>query len=269
MAPDLSVIIVNYNGLKYLKACLDSLIRHLDRLTSEIIVVDNNSADESVEFIKANYPQVILLETNKNLGFGKGNNLGVKSAKSDTLLLINNDTIVQDNLLPVFNFLQSNKDIGVVGINMLNKEMKYLPATGIFPTPGNLLQLKKLLERRAGFKTGTFSKNHYEVDWLVGSFLMLSKKIYEEIMGFDEDYYMYVEDIDFCRKIADKGYKRIFLPAFSYIHFVGYNQQKNLMLIDGYRMYVSKHLSGITKMLCQLSLQINSAVKKTRFLLLK
>lgn len=264
MNVDLSVIIVNYNGLKYLQECFYSLCDKLKNTSFEIIVIDNNSSDESTSFIKENYPNIFLIESKINLGFGKGNNEAVKYAKGKYLLLINNDTIVIDNLKPVLEHLKSDNSIGVVGIKMLNKHSEYLQSAGKFPNPRNMFQLKKLLRLGKEFETGIFNKNSYEVDWLAGSFLMLSKQIYQEIGGFDKDYFMYVEDVDFCKKIAESGYKRIFLPTFSYIHFVGFSNSKKPLLITGYEIYIAKHCKGINKFICQCAIKTNKHVKNLK-----
>lgn len=264
MKVELSIIIVNYNGLKYLKECFESLYQKLEGISYEIIFIDNNSGDKSTEYIKAEFPEIRLIESKINYGFGKGNNEAVKFAKGEYLLLINNDTIVLDGLLPILDFLKADKSIGVIGINMLNAEKKYIPVAGNFPNIGNMLKLIKLLDLGKEFKSGEFSKESYEVDWLGGSFLMMPTKVYSEINGFDEDYFMYVEDVDFCKKIADKGYKRIYLPKYRYIHFIGFNSARNPLLIKGYKIYISKHLKGINKLLSLTALEINKFVKKTR-----
>lgn len=261
---DLSVIIVNYNGLRHLKNCFDSLYKNLTGLHFEIIVLDNNSTDESCTYIRKNNSDVVLLESKINHGFGKGNNEAIKQAKGEYLLLINNDTIVLDSLLPVLNYLKSDNSIGVVGINMLNANKDYIPAAGNFPNISNMFMLKKLLQINQEFKLGTFSQTQYEVDWLGGSFLMLSKTLYEEINGFDEAYFMYVEDVDFCKRTADKGYKRVFLPGYSYIHFVGFRKTNNPMLIKGYTIYISKHFTGLKKHVILLALLMNKLVKTTK-----
>ncbi|MFZ4678620.1 MAG: glycosyltransferase family 2 protein [Flavobacterium sp.] len=264
MEIELSVIIVNYNGVKYFKKCLDSLYQNLAGIPFEIIILDNNSNDNSLDYIKTNFPLVKLIESKTNDGFGKGNNKAVKQAKGKYLLLINNDTIVLDPLLPVLDYLKSDEKIGVVGINMVNGDRNYIPAAGNFPSVSNLFQMKKLLEISDEFKKGSFSKSYYEVDWLGGSFLMLSNSVYHRIGGFDEDYFMYVEDVDFCKKISDIRYKRVFLPNYSYIHFVGFTKTKNPMLIKGYEIYISKHYSGINKLVITLALKINKFVKKLK-----
>jgi GT2 family glycosyltransferase len=264
MKIELSVIIVNYNGRKYLEGCFGSLKQKLSGLTFEIIVLDNNSQDGSCSFIKENFPDVVLIESGINHGFGKGNNEAVKHAKGDYLLLINNDTIVLDDLSPVLEALKSDEKAGIVGINMLNAEKKYIPAAGNFPNFRNMLQLIKLLDISNEFKVGEFSKEKYQVGWLAGSFLMTSKEIYKSVNGFDEDYFMYVEDVDFSKKVAEIGYNRIFLPGFSYIHFVGFDPSKNPLLIKGYEKYIDKHFHGIDKTLVLLALKTNKFVKNLK-----
>lgn len=264
---ELSVIIVNYNGLKYLNNCFESLFKKLNGISFEIIIIDNNSSDESCKFIIDNFPNIILVQSKTNYGFGKGNNEAVKIAKGDYLLLLNNDTIILDDLFPALEILKSDSKIGVIGINMLDSKKEYLQAVGNFPNPINMFKLKNLLNIGKEFESGNFSKERYDVDWLGGSFLLLSKKLYSEIGGFDEDYFMYVEDVDFCKKIADRGYKRVFLSKFNYIHYIGFNDTKNKLLIKGYEIYLSKHSKGIEKALCYLSIKANKTVKKIKNIL--
>ena len=260
MRQQLSIIIVNYNGVKYLKECINSLQQTLKTISYEIIIIDNDSKDESCDFIKENYPEIKLIESKINYGFGKGNNEAVKFANGDYLLLINNDTIVLDNLEPVLNYLKLNPTVGAVGVNMLNTSKKYLPVSGNFPNAINMLWMKKIQENRSEFITGNFSKTSYEVDWLSGSFLMIPKKVFNEVKGFDEDYFLYVEDVDLCKRIANHGYKRVFLHQYSYIHFVGFNSSKNPLLVKGYEIYLSKHLQGLNKTIVTLALKINKFV---------
>lgn len=258
---ELSIIIVNYNGLKYLDECLKSLLQNLEGIIFEVIIIDNNSEDESCEYIKNSFPFVKLIASKINYGFGKGNNEAVKTAKGDYLLLINNDTIVLDQLKPVLNFIKLDKKIGVVGINMRNANNDYIPAAGNFPTYRSMFQFQKLLDLGEEFKTGLFTKDYYEVDWLSGSFLLLSKDTFSRIEGFDQDYFMYVEDVDFCKKIANLGLKRVYMSKPRYIHFVGFNPKKNPMLVNGYKIYIKKHFSGHKQLIISFVLMINSFVK--------
>lgn len=262
----LSVIIVNYNGEFFLKSCLDSLQEKLKLITHEIIILDNNSKDDSCLFIKKNYPNVKLIESKINLGFGKGNNEAVKYAKGEFLLLYNNDTILLEDITPAVNLIKEGKDIGVVGIKMLNGNKEYLQSVAKFPNFYNLFWMKKAFQINDEFTSGNFSREVYEVDWLSGSFLLLRKGIYNKIKGFDEDYFMYVEDVDFCKKIANLGLKRCFIPALSYIHYVGFNKKKNPLLIQGYKIYIKKHFGGIFYFLALLAINFNSFVKELKLM---
>ena len=264
MKPELSVIIVNYNGLNYLKECLESLTKMLSGIVFEIIVIDNDSKDESCKYIKQHFPEVKLIESKINHGFGKGNNQAAKQALGDYLLLINNDTIVLDNLKPVLDSLKFDKTIGVVGINMLDASKEYIPAAGNFPNFRNMFQFKKLLDLGIEFKRGNFSKEQYEVGWLAGSFLLMPADTYNKIKGFDEDYFMYVEDVDICKKLDNINKRCIFIPRMKYIHFVGFNKTREKFLIEGYRIYVEKHFSGFSKFVANTMLTINTLVKRLK-----
>ena len=124
--------------------------------------------------------------------------------------------------------------------------------------------MNKLLQIGTEFNSGNFSNDKYEVDWLGGSFLLLRRETYDKINGFDEDYFLYVEDVDFSKRIANLGLKRIFLPNHNYVHFVGFTKAKNPMLIKGYEIYISKHFSGFDKLLVTVALKINKLVKSIK-----
>ena len=260
---ELSIIIVNYNGLKYLKGCFDSLYDKCSGINVEIVVLDNNSVDDSCIYIKKNYPQVKLIESKENLGFGKGNNAAVNEARGKYLLLINNDTIVLDEVSPLLSIMDKDPQIGALGINMLNGDRQYLKAAGNFPSVRNLLELKKLW-KGGDFSKGKFNRLIYDVDWLNGSFLLIPKKVYDVVGGFDPRYFMYAEDVDLCRQIANKGYRRVFIPGFSYIHFVGFSTARNTLLINGLKLYALKHFKGYKRTAALFALKINAAIKSIK-----
>lgn len=269
MEPTLSVIIINYNGLKYLKGCFDSLYDKLQGIAFEIVVLDNNSADGSCNYIKQHYPDIVLIESNENLGFGKGNNAAVKQAKGKYVLLLNNDTILQDNLKPLIDHVEADATIGAAGIKMLNGKGDYLISAGRFPDFKGLLYMKKMHDLGKEFSNGNFNGEAYKVDWLTGAFLLIPKKVYDETGGFDETFFMYVEDVDLCKRIHDRGYKNVFFPGYSYIHFVGFSKAKNPMLIKGYKHYIAKHFAGLQKVKMGAALAINSMVKSLKILFKK
>ena len=259
--PQLSVVIVNYNGVSFLKECINSLRDNLSGISFEIIVVDNNSEDESCQFLKQYFPEVKLIESKENLGFGRGNNLGVENAKGEAILLLNNDTILLNSLLPAIETLYSKSENGIVSINMLDGEKQYLSAVGRFPSPFRMIKIAFLKDRRKDFQKGKFIDDLYEVDWVCGAFMLIRKTDYEAVNGFDIDYFLYVEDVDLCKKMKDLGKKCIFRPDLSYIHFVGFNKSRGHLLLKGYEIYALKHFNWFGKIIAKIMISINIAFK--------
>ena len=258
---ELSIIIVNYNGKHFLKDCIESINIYCSSISYEIIIIDNNSKDGSQKFIRSNYSEIRLFEEKANLGFGEANNIGVKNAKGENILLLNNDTILLQDIKLVVEEIKK-KDIGAVGVKMLNGNKEYTLSVGKFPKPLNLLKLSNLNDKRKEFITGNFNKRRYEVDWISGSFMMIKKENWDLVNGFDEDFFMYVEDVDLCKRISDLGEKIIFLSDISYIHFVGFNKLREIKLITGYKLYCNKHFNLLSSILAKMSLKINYVYKK-------
>ena len=140
----LSIIIINYNGADYLEACIASVYKYCKDIDHEIILLDNNSKDNSIQLIEELFPEIVLIKSKQNLGFAKGNNKAIEYATGDFLLLLNNDTELQENLLPVLNFFKESKQIGVLTIKMLDAQNKYLVSVGKFPKPFRLIRLSFL-----------------------------------------------------------------------------------------------------------------------------
>lgn len=262
MSAALSVVIVNYNGKKYLKDCLDAIGSKLDGISFETIIVDNASSDGSVTFLKQFYPDVIIIESPVNLGFGAANNAGVDIASSDKILFLNNDTILQDSLTTLPGLLDKHDDFGIITIKMLDGNRNYTPATGKFPSPLNLLKISSLTDKRPEFVSGNFDlTNYYEADWVTGAFMLMRKRDFLAVGGFDEDYFMYVEDVDLCKKISRLGKKNIFIPWLEYVHFVGFNTTRERQLIKGCEVYVGKHFNNGSRLLASAMLALNKLVK--------
>jgi GT2 family glycosyltransferase len=261
---ELSVIIVNYNGVSFFNKCFESLKDNLSGISFEIIVVDNNSTDHSCDFLRTHFPEVNLIASKDNLGFGRGNNLGVENAQGETILLLNNDTIIQDHLLPAIRTLYKDDKTGIVAINMLNANKKYISAIGRFPSPFRLLKISFLNDKRLEFKTGDFGSDLYDVDWVSGAFMLIRKADYEAVNGFDVDYFMYVEDVDLCKKIKNIGKKCVFQANLSYIHFVGFNKSRENLLLNGHEIYASKHFSKSGYIIAKKMISTNKFVKRIK-----
>lgn len=261
----LSIIIVNYNGKKYLSDCLNSIKKQCKGFDYEIIILDNASSDGSVEFLKKNYSDSInLIESKENMGFARGNNTAAMVANGRYLLLLNNDTILLTNPLKAIKKFH-NPQIGVISMKMLGTNKEYRYSAGNFPTPLRLLKLSQLFKKNDGFKNGSFqTTDSISVNWVEGSFLLTKLELWKELKGLDEDYFMYAEDIDYCRRIQNLSYEVRYLPVDGYIHYGGYGSNRQNMLKKSLNTYVNKHLKGSSKIMAKLALQINFIIKNAK-----
>lgn len=224
----LSVIILNYNVKYFLELCLKSVERAISNIDAEIIVVDNNSKDNSCKMVKTLFPNVILIENNKNLGFSKGNNIGVLKAKGEYLCILNPDTVVtEDTFIKLLNFSKSKQNLGIVGCKLVNGNGLFLPES-----KRNIPIVSVALKKTLGY-TKQYYANHLsehkngKVDILVGAFMLIKKNVYNRVNGFDEDYFMYGEDIDLSYKILKLGYTNYYFGETTVIHFKGESTLKD------------------------------------------
>ena len=237
---DISVIIVNYNVKELLEQCVKSIFSASSNLKVEVIVVDNNSFDGSVEFLKQKFPgnaQLKIIESPINLGFAKANNLGAKEAKGEYLLILNPDTILQEDTLErSLEFYKANKEIGALTCKLILPNGKLdLACRRSFPTPSvavyRILGLSRIFPKSKLFGkynlTYLDENDTYEVDAIVGAYMLIKKDIYEKVKGFDEDYFMYGEDLDLCFRIKKAGYKIYYYPETSIIHYKGESTKKS------------------------------------------
>lgn len=243
----LSVVIVSYNTKEFLKECLLSIAD--SQLTAiEIIVVDNASEDGTVEEVQSNNVKLKIIQNEKNLGYAKANNIGVREAKGDYILFLNPDTLVnKDAIKKMVAFISNHKDVGAVTcrVNLPNGNLDDSCHRG-FPTPWNAFcyfsGLSRIFPRSrifAGYSLGwmDLSKTH-EIDSCAGAFMIVRRKAGEEINWWDEDFFWYGEDLDFCYRLKEKGWKIYFVPGASILHYKG---------ISGGIKGHSKHLSTATR----------------------
>ncbi len=228
--PLLSVVIVNYNGIRFLANCLASLGAHLPE-SSEVIVVDNASHDGSVEWMEEHHSWVKLIRSTQNLGFAGGNNLGVQSARGKYLLLLNNDTVVQTSLEPMLDLMLLNPSIGALGCTLLYGDGRLQESVGYVHTLSRLilswLPLKRIFPRCETFRctvsaiSSLYKKQFSFVDWVSGACLMTPRALWRQLDGLDERYFMYVEDVDYCRRVTDAGYTVVYSACARVTHFEG------------------------------------------------
>lgn len=257
---DVSVIIVNYNVKELLGNCINSVLSSSGDLKLEIIVVDNNSFDGSADYINQkfkDYPSVKLIESKVNLGFAKANNLGAKSANGRYLLILNPDTVVQeDTIEKTIQFYEKDTHAGVVSCKLVLPNGKLdLACRRSFPTPSasvyRILGLSKIFPGSRTFArynlTYLDENETCEVEAVCGAFMLIRKDIYDNVYGFDEDYFMYGEDLDLCFRITNAGYKIFYFAGTSTIHFKGESTRKSsLSYVNNFygamRIFVQKNL---------------------------
>ncbi len=239
MSKLVSVIIVSFNVRGFLENLILSLSRALEGIDSEIIVVDNSSDDDTVEFIRKNAHTVKLIENSVNVGFGKANNQGVKASSGKYLLLINPDAIVEENTIKeMLSFSEQHPEAGASSCKVLNGDgtLQKTCRRG-FPTPWvaftKISGLSALFPRTRMFGRYNLTylnpEEEHEVDAIGGSFMFIPRSVFDEVGGFDEDYFMYGEDIDLCYKIKRAGYKVFYTPRTTAIHFKGESTRRSNM----------------------------------------
>ena len=209
----LSVIILNYNVRCFLELCVLSVQNAIQNIEAEIIVIDNNSPDDSCEMMKQRFPNVKLIENKENSGFPKGNNIGVAIAQGEYICILNPDTVVaEDTFTKVLAFAKKQKDIGIVGVKLIDGMGNFLPESkrGI-PTPfvafTKITGLYKIFPKTFGkYYAQHLSENETgKAEILVGAFMLMKRELYNEIGGFDENCFMYSDDIDLSYSALEKG----------------------------------------------------------------
>lgn len=224
----LSVIILNYNVRDFLELCLKSVETAIATIDAEIIVIDNNSQDDSCAMVKKIFPSVKLIENKDNSGFSKGNNIGVAQAKGEYLCILNPDTVVaEDTFMKLIQFTDSKDNLGIVGCQLIDGKGKFLPESKRnIPTPK--VSLKKVLGNDNDYYANQLQiESTGKVDILVGAFMWLKKEVYESVGGFDEAYFMYGEDIDLSYKVKKAGYDNYYFGDTTVIHFKGESTLKD------------------------------------------
>lgn len=225
---DLSVIIVNYNVTEDVIQCIDSLHKNISNIQFEIIVIDNNSNDRSIESITNLYPGVKLICLKTNFGFGHANNVGMKAASGKHFLLINPDIVVQHNsVLMLYDVLNTNHTVGVVG------PVQTKPDSGVeyyytfFPDLysrfvqefGLYMKTEKMKKRFFDFLNDNIKIGKpFEVNWVIGSCMMLRKEIYESIGGFDEALFLYEEETEWQYRMNENKWIVMMVPEARVIH---------------------------------------------------
>lgn len=278
MALKLSVIIVNYNVKYYLDQCIRSVLRAfvLMHTPAEIIVVDNHSADGSVDYLEKRYPQMLypmvrFVRSAHNLGFARANNIAIRQSRGEYVLLLNPDTIVgEDALKASVDFMDAHEDAGAVGVRMLGAQgRRAMESRRGLPTP--MVSFFKMLGFCNRWPHHRLFGKYYmgylpwdepcQIEVVSGAYCMLRRKALDEVGLLDEDFFMYGEDIDLSYRVLKGGYHNYYLPV-DILHYKGESTQKSSfryvhVFYEAMLIFFRKHYSGMTFLL---SLPIKTAI---------
>lgn len=264
-----------------MEQCLCSVVKACNNIQTEIWVVDNNSTDGSKDFFSNRFPQVQFIWKQENVGFAKANNEALKLAKGEKILFLNPDTILpEDCLQKCLQFFDQQKNTGALGVTMIDGSGNFLPESkrgfpSAFASFCKMTGLTKLFAHPSCFGAKIFGRYYLahlpkdqtnEVDVLSGAFMMVDKKVLNRVGGFDEDYFMYAEDIDLSYRIQKAGYHNIYFSGTSIVHFKGEStvKQHPEYIRNFYGtmiLFVKKHYSGVSKIGYVWLLKILVAVK--------
>lgn len=236
---DLSICIVNWNVKELLKACLQSIFKNTKDISFEVIVVDNNSSDDSIQMIKADFPQVTLIENNANAGFTRANNQAIRISQGRYIMLLNPDTEVIDNALnKMVRSMESRRDCGALGCKLLNTDGSLQRSCRTFPSLEVMFYSAFFLDslfpksRIFGkyFMTWWDFSDFREVDQPMGSALMIKKEVLDKVGLFDENIFIWFDEVDLCYRIKKAGWKIYFTPEVQIKHHMSqsFKQWKSL-----------------------------------------
>ena len=242
---DLSIIIVNWNTRQLLDDCLVSIYRETQNITFEIFIIDNASADGSAKMVEKKYPNVRLIKNTKNNGFAAANNQAIRQASSRYILILNPDTVILENALDKgVEVMDKRRDFSILGTKTFNKNMARQKT--VASSPNLLSQIFLLTKLRHFFPKSKIIKKYQRfdfdynkesyVDQIQGSFMLIRKEVLDNIGFFDENFYIWFEEVDFCLRAKKAGYKILFSPNIKIIHYGG-ESFKQVMTLKKQRMY--------------------------------
>lgn len=243
----LSVIILNYNVRHFLELCVLSVQKAIQDIDAEIIVVDNNSSDESCQMMKQRFPEVHLIENKENSGFPKGNNIGAAVAKGAYICILNPDTVVaEDTFTKVLAFAEKQENPGIVGVKLVDGTGNFLPESkrGI-PTPSvaftKIFGLYKLSPRLFGkyYAQQLHENQTGKTEILVGAFMVMKRTLYNEMEGFDENCFMYADDIDLSYRVLLLKKDNYYFHETTVIHYKGESTVKDAVYMKHFREFLN------------------------------
>lgn len=286
---DLTVIILSYNTKEITGRCLNKVKEAKDFCQAkfknkvDVVVVDNASSDGSAQSIKQDFPWVKLIASDSNLGFSKGNNLGMRKVKTPYILLLNSDVYLEkESLYKALAYFRVNLNCDVLGARLNYSTGKLQPSAGNLPNPLNIIfwilglskipLTKTLVPSFHPTNKKYFSKAH-QVGWIMGAFFMLKKQVFDKTSGFDENLFMHMEEVEWCKRIRDSGFKVWFVPQVEVVHLHGASTNFDLSAsffneLKGIKYYLLKHEKA-SYLLVKLFLIMGLILRTVAFLLMR
>lgn len=243
---DVSIIIVNYNTRGLLRDCIKSIKEKTAEVDYEIIVVDNASSDGSMKMLAEDFPEVRAFSSGGNIGFGRANNIGMKEAEGKYLFLLNSDTLLVNNAIKIFyneaeRRVKSGRKIGAIGSILIGADGKTCHSYGKFITPFE--EIKETIAKYLRFLKDpentcpTKIQGEKKVDYVTGADMLVPRKTFEDIGGFDPDFFMYCEEVDWQKRMEEKGYERLLVAGPGIIHLEGGSEISKKSLWSPRRLY--------------------------------
>jgi len=259
----ITIIIVTYNSEKFIRNCIDSIQKKTKRTDYEIVVVDNNSRDNTAEIIYKEFKNVRLIRNRKNVGFAVANNIAIERSKGDLIMLLNPDTVLENDAIGVLSdFLSKNTDVGCAGSKLLYFDGTLQLSCRRFPNFINVFFgrrsiLRHMFPRNPVSRKFMLENMDYnctqDVDWVMGAAMMMRRDMIEAVGSFDEQYFLFVEDTDLCYRIRESGKKVMYVPESVIRHYHGASVK------EGFSRSQLQHNIGMYKFFKKYSIQKNKA----------
>lgn len=237
----IDIIIVNYNSTCCLIECVNSILHSLKKCTVKIIVIDNRSNDDMLPIL-ARYPDIFLIKNKKNIGFAKAVNMGIKNCSAPYLLILNPDTIIENGFFDsMINFMEHNIRVGIVGPKIKERNNNIQGSARSFPTPltglfGRSSLMSRLFPNNRITKKNILNSIHQEeqikhplaVDWVSGACMLVRHSAIKEVGMMDEQFFLYWEDADLCKRMSEKGWSVVYYPNSSIVHYAGESSKNKI-----------------------------------------
>lgn len=265
-----SVIIINYKRLDLLRNCLQSLFEYNDNKYFEVIVIDNNSEDESIENLKNVFSNLKIIKLSENVGFGRANNIATEQSEGEYFLFVNSDVLFLENSIEkMLKYYSTDHSIGVIGPKLLNRDLSFQLSAGKLPNffieikDKIIYSLSKKSRHINSLIERYFFNKIKEVEWVTGACMFIDKNTFNRVNGFDENFFLYFEDKDLCARVRNMNKKIIYYPQTSVVHLLGGSSstkhQKEIKAIyrNSQIYYYKKHLKAFHNILLKFYLHFN------------